>query len=36
MPNTFVIAKRTLEELHKRVPEFKPQTFLDYGAGLGI
>jgi len=36
VPHTFGIASRILTELRYRLPDFKPQTFLDFGAGLGI
>lgn len=33
--NNYYIYKRVLQELKRRVPDFKPETFLDFGAGLG-
>ena len=35
MPYTYVIYKRILHEINMRVPDFKPETALDYGSGLG-
>ena len=35
MPFTFNVYKRILHELSMRMPNFKPKTSLDYGAGLG-
>ncbi len=35
VPHTYGIASRILTELRYRLPDFKPQTFLDFGAGLG-
>jgi len=35
VPHTFGVAARILTELRYRLPKFKPQTFLDFGAGLG-
>lgn len=35
MPGTFAVACRVLTEIKYRIPEFKPKTFLDFGAGLG-
>ena len=35
MPGTFAVACRLLVEIKYRLPEFKPKTFLDFGAGLG-
>lgn len=35
MPYTFTVYKRIFHELNMRLPNFKPQTSLDYGAGLG-
>jgi ribosomal protein RSM22 (predicted rRNA methylase) len=35
MPYTYHVAKRISLELSKRLPDFKPNSVLDYGAGLG-
>jgi ribosomal protein RSM22 (predicted rRNA methylase) len=35
MPYNYTIYKRILHEINMRVPGFKPETALDYGAGLG-
>jgi len=35
MPYNFTVYKRILHELNMRLPNFKPKTSLDYGAGLG-
>ena len=35
MPYNYTIYKRILHELSMRLPDFKPVTALDYGAGLG-
>ncbi len=35
MPYTFHVAQRISNELQTRLPDFKPQSVLDYGAGLG-
>jgi ribosomal protein RSM22 (predicted rRNA methylase) len=35
MPYTYTVYKNILNELKKRVPSFKPESILDYGAGLG-
>lgn len=35
MPYTYHISKRISLELSKRLPDFKPASVLDYGAGLG-
>jgi len=35
MPYNFTVYKRILHELVVRLPDFKPKTSLDYGAGLG-
>jgi len=35
MPYNFTVYKRILHELNMRLPDFKPKTSLDYGAGLG-
>ena len=35
MPFTFAVYKRIFHELNMRMPNFKPKTMLDYGAGLG-
>lgn len=35
MPYNYFVYKRILNEVQKRVPNFKPATVLDYGAGLG-
>ena len=35
MPYNYAVYKRILHEINMRMPEFKPQTCLDYGAGLG-
>ena len=34
-PGTFAIACRVMTEIRYRVPEFQPQSFLDFGAGIG-
>ncbi|KAL4427502.1 hypothetical protein ABPG74_015205 [Tetrahymena malaccensis] len=34
-PHTFSVACRILTEVRYRMPNFNPQTFLDFGAGLG-
>ena len=35
MPYNYSVYKRILSEIKNRMPEFKPVTCLDYGAGLG-
>lgn len=35
MPYNYMVHKRILNELRTRLPDFKPKTCLDYGAGLG-
>jgi ribosomal protein RSM22 (predicted rRNA methylase) len=35
MPYNYMVHKRILTELKNRLPDFKPKTCLDYGAGLG-
>lgn len=35
MPYTFSVYKRIFHEIQTRLPNFKPKTSLDYGAGLG-
>ena len=35
MPYTYTVYKRIFHELNMRMPNFKPKTILDYGAGLG-
>ena len=35
MPYTYHVAKRISLEIANRVPDFKPESILDYGAGLG-
>jgi len=35
MPYTFQVYKRIFAEVQARLPHFKPETLLDYGAGLG-
>lgn len=35
MPYNYFVYKRIITEVKKRLPDFKPQTILDYGAGLG-
>ena len=35
MPYNYTVYKRILHEINMRLPNFKPQTCLDYGAGLG-
>lgn len=35
MPYTYSVYKNILNELKIRVPDFKPVSVLDYGAGLG-
>jgi len=35
MPFTFGVGVRVLSEIKYRMPNFKPETFLDFGAGLG-
>ena len=35
MPYTYHVAKRISLELSRRLPDFKPSSVLDYGAGLG-
>jgi len=35
MPHTFGVACRIITEIRYRLPDFEPQTFLDFGAGLG-
>ena len=35
MPYHYTVYKRILTELFTRLPDFRPQTCLDYGAGLG-
>lgn len=35
MPYTYQVCKRILNELLFRMPEFKPKSVLDFGAGLG-
>ncbi|EGR28141.1 mitochondrial ribosomal protein s22, putative [Ichthyophthirius multifiliis] len=34
-PHTFGVACRILNEIKYRLPNFQPQTFLDFGAGIG-
>ncbi|KAG0296557.1 37S ribosomal protein S22 [Linnemannia gamsii] len=34
-PTTFSAVKNVLEEVHKRVPDLNPKTFLDFGTGPG-
>lgn len=34
-PSSFAVASRILVEIKYRLPDFKPKTFLDFGAGLG-
>ena len=35
MPYTYMAYKRILNEVKHRLPNFKPESLLDYGAGLG-
>lgn len=35
MPYTYYVYKRIATEVQKRLPDFKPTTVLDFGAGLG-
>ena len=35
MPYNYMIAKQILNEVKMRVPHLKPETILDFGAGLG-
>jgi ribosomal protein RSM22 (predicted rRNA methylase) len=35
MPYTYSVYKRIFNELKIRLPSFKPESVLDYGAGLG-
>ena len=35
MPYNYSIYKRILHEVQVRMPDFRPETALDYGAGLG-
>ncbi|KRX06714.1 hypothetical protein PPERSA_09116 [Pseudocohnilembus persalinus] len=35
LPGTYAVQKRIINEIKKRLPEFQPTSFLDYGAGLG-
>jgi ribosomal protein RSM22 (predicted rRNA methylase) len=35
MPYNYKVFKRVLDEVKMRVPNFKPESLLDYGAGLG-
>jgi ribosomal protein RSM22 (predicted rRNA methylase) len=35
MPYTYNVAKRVALEISRRFPDFKPNSVLDYGAGLG-
>lgn len=36
MPHTFGVACRILSEVKYRLPNQKQETFLDFGAGLGL
>ena len=36
MPNTFSVACRVFSEVRYRLPTFKPNNFLDFGAGMGL
>lgn len=36
MPYNFMVYKRLINEIRQRMPaDFKPESLLDYGAGLG-
>ena len=35
MPYNYFVYKRILSEIEKRLPNYKPKTILDFGAGLG-
>jgi ribosomal protein RSM22 (predicted rRNA methylase) len=35
MPYNYMVIKRILHEVKMRLPNFKPESLLDYGAGLG-
>ena len=35
MPYNYFVYKRVLSEVKKRMPDFKPESVLDFGAGLG-
>lgn len=35
MPYHYYVYRRLFHELSERMPDFKPQSALDYGAGLG-
>lgn len=35
LPYTYMVYKRILGELKERMPDLKPESILDYGAGLG-
>lgn len=35
MPYNYFVYKRIFNEIKKRMPKFKPDTVLDFGAGLG-
>ena len=35
MPYNYMVYKRILGEIKSRLPHFKPESLLDYGAGLG-
>mmetsp|Transcript_19688 Transcript_19688/g.14136 ORF Transcript_19688/g.14136 Transcript_19688/m.14136 type:complete len:110 (-) Transcript_19688:632-961(-) len=35
MPYNYHVFKRILHEIKMRMPEFQPESLLDYGAGLG-
>ena len=35
MPYNYFVYKRVMSEVKKRMPTFKPESVLDFGAGLG-
>jgi hypothetical protein len=35
MPYNYFVYKRVMSEVRKRMPTFKPESVLDFGAGLG-
>jgi ribosomal protein RSM22 (predicted rRNA methylase) len=35
MPYNYQIYRRVFNEISRRMPDFKPSSLLDYGAGLG-
>jgi len=35
MPYHYFVYRRLINEVKERLPNFKPESMLDYGAGLG-